>query len=131
MKSLIARCAFMGMAVLAGSTLGSPHGVSGKPRATEVLATQVAIDASAMLASHLLRGESPRHLPPAMPREGAKFWKWRCDGPRCGYWHRRKSLARLTTGASTSFAHNLSEALLGVENPDLSAAILDHALSQP
>jgi DNA-binding response OmpR family regulator len=39
------------------------------------------------------------------------------------------TLAFEDEGAWVIRAHNLSEALLGVENPDLSAAILDHALS--
>jgi hypothetical protein len=38
-----------------------------------------------------MRGERRVTCRPAMPREGAKFWKWRCDGPRCGYWHRHEN----------------------------------------
>lgn len=92
MKSFIASCAFMGMAVLAGSAIASPLGVSGKPGATEALTTRVAIVCIRDDRGwHHMRGERRVTCRPAMPREGAKFWKWRCDGPRCGYWHRHEN----------------------------------------
>jgi hypothetical protein len=40
---------------------------------------------------HYMRGERRTTCRPARPREGAaSFWGWKCDGPRCGWWHQKE-----------------------------------------
>jgi hypothetical protein len=40
---------------------------------------------------HYMRGERRVTCRPVHPREGgANLWGWRCDGPRCGWWHQKE-----------------------------------------
>ena len=39
---------------------------------------------------HYMRGERRLTCRPDRPREGAaNLWGWRCEGPRCGWWHQK------------------------------------------
>jgi hypothetical protein len=38
---------------------------------------------------HYMRGERRTVCRPDRPRADVKFYGWRCEGPRCGWWHKR------------------------------------------
>jgi hypothetical protein len=37
---------------------------------------------------HYMNGQRRVICRPARPR--GNFWNWRCEGPRCGWWHRNE-----------------------------------------
>lgn len=40
---------------------------------------------------HYLRGERRVTCRSARPREGGtNLWGWKCEGPRCGWWHQKE-----------------------------------------
>ena len=39
---------------------------------------------------HRMRGERRENCRPARPAEGGKMWGWKCEGPRCGWWHSKE-----------------------------------------
>jgi hypothetical protein len=93
MKTFYATVALLAMGVLyAGPSLAAPAGSTANRPATENLATPVATFDCRRddRGWHYMRGERRVTCRPVRPSEGgAKLWGWKCEGPRCGWWHQR------------------------------------------
>lgn len=89
MKMMIATAAlFAGLATAASA---GPAGLADRPVVDAGLTTKVAtmICVRDDRGWHQMRGSRRVTCRPARPR-GAE-WGWRCDGPRCGWWHRKEN----------------------------------------
>jgi hypothetical protein len=89
MKRLLTTCAFIGFAALAGQAIAAPIGAN-KSVGAEGLVSKVATYVCSRddRGWHYMRGSHRMKCRPAIPHGGAKVWGWRCEGPRCGWWHR-------------------------------------------
>jgi hypothetical protein len=94
MKTFYATFALLAIGVLsAAPSLAVPTGSAALQSATENLATPVASYECRRddRGWHYMRGERRTMCRPSRPREGAAgLWGWRCEGPRCGWWHRHE-----------------------------------------
>ena len=88
MKTVLTASAIAILAGFAGSASASPLGGSLDRLQGENLTTRVVTYVCIRDDSgwHHMRGARRITCRPARPR-GA-FWGWRCEGPRCGWWHR-------------------------------------------
>jgi hypothetical protein len=85
MKSLVAS-SFLMLAAACGSAAASPLSAD-KPSAESAItriATYVCIRDDR--GWHYMRGERRTTCKPVRP--SGKDWGWKCEGPRCGWWHR-------------------------------------------
>ena len=93
MKTIYATVALLATGVLyAGPSLAAPVGPTANRPATENLATPVATFDCRRddRGWHYMRSERRVTCRPARPREGGtNVWGWKCEGPRCGWWHQR------------------------------------------
>ena len=39
---------------------------------------------------HRMRGEHRDNCRPVQPTENRRMWGWKCEGPRCGWWHSKE-----------------------------------------
>ena len=94
MKTFFATLALLaGGALAVGPSLAAPVGTPSHRPAAEHLATTVAtFDCRRDHRGwHYKRGERRVTCRPTRPREGAaRIWGWRCEGPRCGWWHQHE-----------------------------------------
>jgi hypothetical protein len=94
MKTIYATVALLAMGVLsAGPSLAAPAGSAAHRVTSQNLAAPVAtFDCRRDERGwHYLRGERRVTCRPARPTEGgAHLWGWRCEGPRCGWWHQNE-----------------------------------------
>jgi hypothetical protein len=92
MKASCAALAIVATSVLtAVPSLAAPTGSTAHKSATENLATPVASYECRrdQRGWHHMRGDRRITCRPARPRDvGTNYWGWRCEGPRCGWWHR-------------------------------------------
>jgi hypothetical protein len=88
MKCLIATSALVGFAFCAGSVGAAPIGNSSKSLTVEDLTTTVTTIECRRddRGWHSMLGNRRITCRPAHP--GGKAWGWRCEGKRCGWWHR-------------------------------------------
>jgi hypothetical protein len=91
MKAVLAASAFAILAGFAGSASAGPLGGSMDRLNGENLTTRVATFVCSRddRGRHYMRGSNRVTCRPARPR-GAD-WGWRCEGPRCGWWHRHNN----------------------------------------
>ena len=89
MKMILAAGALL--AALATSASAAPAGLGNSAAPDAGLTTKVAtmICVRDDRGWHHMRGKDRVTCRPARPR-GAE-WGWRCEGPRCGWWHRMDS----------------------------------------
>ena len=106
MRTLLAAC---GLAILWASPSAAVP-LTGNAPQTETITTTVAtfVCTRDERGWHYMRGDRRVTCRPARP-EG-RFWGWHCEGPRCGWWHRKAPLVRLSRlslpgRASTSGPH--------------------------
>jgi hypothetical protein len=94
MKMFFATLALLAGGVLAtGPSLAAPVGSTSHRPATENVATPVATFDCRRddRGWHYMRGERRVTCRPERPSEGAaRLWGWRCEGPRCGWWHQNE-----------------------------------------
>jgi hypothetical protein len=94
MKIFYSAFALLTMGVLsAGPSLAAPVGSTAHRHATEsLLATPVAAYDCRRddRGWHYMRGEQRVTCRPARPEGGARVWGWKCEGPRCGWWHQHE-----------------------------------------
>jgi hypothetical protein len=92
MKTLYAAL-FVTGALFTVPSVAGPVGSPGQRPVTENIATSVATFDCRRddRGWHYMRGERRLTCRPDRPREGAaSLWGWRCEGPRCGWWHQRE-----------------------------------------
>jgi hypothetical protein len=89
MKTICAIGAVLvGACISATVTAAAPIGGAIGGRSSEGLVTKTATYVCTRddRGWHYMRGERRVTCRPVRPK-GA-FWGWRCEGPRCGWWHR-------------------------------------------
>jgi hypothetical protein len=77
------------LAVFSCAPVGAAPLTNNAPQ-TETIATTVATFVCSRddRGWHYMRGSRRVTCRPAHP--GGRFWAWRCEGPRCGWWHRNE-----------------------------------------
>jgi hypothetical protein len=90
-KTFIASLAVAALAVCAGSANAAPAGVPNHDTSGGWI-TKVAIGDCQRddRGWHRMRGARRENCRPARPAEGGKLWGWKCEGPRCGWWHSKE-----------------------------------------
>ena len=75
---------------ISGIAMAAP--MTSAPKSDDILVTGVATYVCARddRGWHYMRGDRRTTCRPARPSEGARFYGWRCEGPRCGWWHRNE-----------------------------------------
>jgi hypothetical protein len=88
MKAVLSATAFALLTGFAGSASAAPLGATGNGLAGETLMTNVATYVCIRddRGWHYMRGQRRITCRPARPTGAG--WGWRCEGPRCGWWHR-------------------------------------------
>jgi hypothetical protein len=83
-------CAFLGFAALTASASAAPSTppkIGALAGLTSKTATMVCIRDDR--GWHYMRGERRVTCRPARPT--GRDWGWKCEGKRCGWWHRREN----------------------------------------
>jgi hypothetical protein len=90
-RTLLASIVIAAFATCAGSA-NAAAADAGKRLRGEGLITKVAFGECQRdeRGWHRMNGERRANCRPARPIEGAKLWGWKCDGPRCGWWHSKE-----------------------------------------
>jgi len=89
-KTLLASFVAAALATCAGSAWSAPIGADQASSGGWI--TKVAIGECRRdeRGWHRMRGERRENCRPTRPAEGAKMWGWKCEGPRCGWWHSKE-----------------------------------------
>jgi|KBSSwiStaDraftv2_1062776.scaffolds.fasta_scaffold1905619_2 hypothetical protein len=89
-KALLASLAFAGLVASAAAAGAGPLGSTAP--AGESLVTNVATYVCIRddHGWHYMRGSSRVTCRPERPKDHPQFWAWHCDGPRCGWWHKKE-----------------------------------------
>jgi hypothetical protein len=94
MKTIYAAFALLAMGVISGGpSVAAPVGSIVNRPANESLTTSVAVSECRRdeRGWHYMRGERRETCRPERPSEGGvRVWGWRCEGPRCGWWHQHE-----------------------------------------
>ena len=73
---------------IAGPTGSAAHRLAAQDQVTPIASYDCRRDDRGW---HYMRSERRVTCRPDRPREGAaSLWGWRCEGPRCGWWHQRE-----------------------------------------
>ncbi len=75
-----------GLSAVASAAPFSGHRSTGDEGLTSKVATYVCTRDDR--GWHYMRGDRRIVCRPAHP--SGRFWGWRCEGPRCGWWHRHE-----------------------------------------
>jgi hypothetical protein len=90
-KILLASLVFAGLAAWTGAANAAPLGT---PNATENGGWATRVAAIVCLRDdrgwHHMRGGRRLDCRPERPKMDVKRWGWRCEGPRCGWWHSKE-----------------------------------------
>ena len=94
MKTFFAAFALLVMGALyAGPSMAAPISPATSGLAVEDMATPARYGDYGCRRDgrgwHSMYGERRRGCRPDRPR-GDRHWGWKCDGPRCGWWHPRE-----------------------------------------
>ena len=90
-KTLLASFVVAALATCAGSANAAPTGAPNEATSGGWI-TKVAIGECRRdeRGWHRMRGERRENCRPTRPAESGKMWGWKCEGPRCGWWHSKE-----------------------------------------